>query len=63
MAPDSPSFRDLYESQTATDGKIEKVNERLSRLERGFIVLGIAVLSPKLGGPDVATVIGSLLGV
>jgi hypothetical protein len=53
LTPDgTPTFRDLYESQEKTDAKIEKVADRLSRMEKGMIVLTLLVLSPKLGGPD-----------
>lgn len=55
--PDYPSFRDLYEVQEKTDEKIEKVNTRLSRIEKGFIVLTVLVASPKFGGPEAAKLI------
>jgi hypothetical protein len=53
--PQSPSFRDLYEQTVNFDTKLEKVNDRLSRMEKGFIILTVVIASPKLGGPDAST--------
>jgi hypothetical protein len=55
--PQSPSFRDLYEQTVNFDAKIEKVNERLSRMEKGFIILTVVIASPKLGGPDASSLV------
>ena len=55
--PNGPTFRDLYEQSEKADLKIEKVNDRLSRMEKGFIVLAVLVASPKVGGPDAASLV------
>lgn len=55
--PDTPLFKDLYELSQATDAKIEKVTDRLGRMEKGFIFLTAVIASPKLGGPDAASLV------
>jgi hypothetical protein len=55
--PQSPSFRDLYEQTQVFDAKLEKVNDRLSRMEKGFIFLTVVIASPKLGGPDASSLV------
>ena len=62
MSPNSdPSFRDLYEVQEKVDGKIEKLSDRLSRLEKGLIVLTLLILAPKLGAPDASQLVASAI--
>lgn len=61
MSPDYPSFRDLYESQEKTDEKLEKVNSRISRIEKAVFVLILIVASPKVGGPRASDLVSAVL--
>jgi hypothetical protein len=61
MSPDYPSFKDLYELQERVDDKLEKQTSRLTRMERGLIVLAVLVASPKLGGPDAASLVSAVI--
>lgn len=45
MRPDFVTNKELQE-------KLDKIQERIGRLERYLIVVACAVASPKLGGPD-----------
>ena len=57
--PEYPSFRDLYDVQRDADEKLDKVEARLSRMEKGFIFLTVLVASPKIGGPSASQLISA----
>jgi hypothetical protein len=54
MPVERPSFRELYETQTM---KMDNIEKRLSRMEKGFILLTAVVAAPKVGGPDASRII------
>lgn len=60
--PDGPTFRDLYEIQTKIDAKLDKNTDRLSRLEKGFLVLLLLMGVQKAGGPDPAKLVALATG-
>jgi hypothetical protein len=59
--PEYPSFRDLYDVQRDADEKLDKVESRISRMEKGLIVLTVLVASPKVGGPSASSLVSGLL--
>jgi hypothetical protein len=58
MPVERPSFKELYEAQTK---KIDEIEKRLGRMEKGFIFLTVMVASPKVGGPDASKLVASFL--
>lgn len=54
MSPEYATVRELYE-------QVEKVDARMGRLEKVVIALVVAVASPKVGGPDPAALISSVV--
>lgn len=50
----NPTFRDLYEVQS-------KLDTRMGRVEKGLILVAVAVVSPKLGGPSASQLVAALL--
>jgi hypothetical protein len=58
MPVERPSFKELYEAQTA---KIADIEKRLSRMEKGFILLTAVIASPKIGGPDASKIVADTI--
>jgi len=52
----NPTFKDLYEVQS-------KIDSRVGRLEKIVILLAVAVVSPKVGGPSASEFVASVLNV
>ena len=58
MPSQGPSLKDLYEK---VDDKLDKVTDRLSRMEKGLIVLTVLVVAPKIGAPSASELVGAVL--
>lgn len=59
MTPsERPSFKELYEAQTK---KMDEIEKRISRIEKGFVFLIVLVASPKAGGPEASKVIAEAI--
>jgi hypothetical protein len=43
--------------------RLDKLVDRVTKLERYMIVLACAVASPKLGGPDPAALVGAVINL
>jgi hypothetical protein len=43
--------------------RLDKLVDRVTKLERYMIVLACAVASPKIGGPDPAALVGAVIKV
>lgn len=59
MSPvERPSFKELYEAQTK---KLDEIEKRMGRLEKGFLVVIGLLVAPKVGGPDASKAIAEAI--
>lgn len=54
MSPDYVTNKELQE-------RLDKIQDRIGKLEKYLIVLACAIASPKLGGPDPASIVGAVI--